>query len=127
MNTDTKSPLKDKLDISHHVSDLDTADVYEQEPRQALHKRVHAHVRKHVHHLRTKPDHHKKAISFGIAFTVTIVVFIFWYTFSFPQIIAEYRATQSENTLLNRTANPIQGFKQSVENKNKASAIESLQ
>lgn len=37
-------------------------------------------MRHTIHHLRQKPVHHKRAIAFLIAFSVTLTIFSIWFT-----------------------------------------------
>ncbi len=119
-----KVSLKEKLEseiqhVAHDVEDF----VYEK-----WHHRLHKKARHHVHKLRARPDHHKKAIAFSVSFVVTIVVFGLWYVFSMPRIFEDYRVTQAQNERLGETINPLDDMKQMYDQrKNEASAIGAIQ
>lgn len=119
-----KVSLKDKLeseiqDAVHSVEDF----VYEK-----WHHRLHKKARHHVHKLRTKPDHHKKAVAFSLSFVITATVFVLWYIFSVPRIFQDYRTTQMQNARLGEEINPIDEMKDMYDaRKNAASASDAIQ
>lgn len=119
-----KVSLKDKLeseihDAVHSVEDF----VYEK-----WHHRLHKKARHHVHKLRAKPDHHKKAIAFSLSFVITATVFVLWYIFSVPRIFQDYRTTQMQNARLGEEINPIDQMKDMYDaRKNAASVGDAIQ
>ena len=54
---------------------------------EKIHHKVHRHLKHHVHRLREKPERHRKAVAFGIAAAVTLIVFMLWYFLSLPKIL----------------------------------------
>lgn len=72
---------------------------------EKLHHKIHRHAVHHVHRLRGKTDSHKKAVSFAIAFSVTFIVFVLWYSLSLPRILENYQIKVSENKRLDK--NPL--------------------
>ncbi len=66
-------------------------------------------MRKTIEHLRKRPDHHKKAIAFGVSFVITLAIFSVWFSNqslwgnSTTQVIAEAK-----------TASPFEAFRDSV-------------
>lgn len=102
-----KAPLKNAIEAVEHVVEDATDFVYEK-----WHQRFHRKARAHVHKLRQRPDHHKKAIAFTVAFTVTLIVFIFWYFFSIPRIFREYQVIRDQNERLDIEENPFKEFQE---------------
>ncbi|MES2623624.1 MAG: hypothetical protein V4576_04445 [Patescibacteria group bacterium] len=109
-----KSSLKDSLVKTYH----DVEEVLEQELYDAWHIRWHKHLKRRVHTLSQRPDHHKDAIAFSLAFLFTLLVFIGWYFISFPRIIDSYKINRKENSALNGSRNPIDTIKNQVYNNN---------
>lgn len=98
--------------------------------QEKWHQKLHRHARHHVHRLRKKPDHHKKAVAFGVSFGVTAVVFVLWYFLSVPIIMNEYRVSRDENNRLRESSNPIDDFNAMYEerkNMQKATVIDALE
>lgn len=98
--------------------------------QEKWHQKLHRHARHHVHRLRKKPDHHKRAIAFGVSFGVTAVIFVLWYFLSVPMIMNEYRVSRDENNRLRESANPIDEFNAMYEerkNMQGANVIEALE
>lgn len=64
-------------------------------------------MRRTIERLRTKPDHHKKRVAFGVACAVTAMIAGVWFStqtfFSGPTVIAQ-----------TKTAGPLDAFAQSV-------------
>lgn len=109
-----KSSLKETLSRTiHDVEDSISDVLYEK-----WHIRLHKKAKHHVHRLRKRPDHHKDIIAFGVAFTVTSVVFVGWYLFSFPRIIDSYKINKKENTALDISRNPFDGIKEKLQDTN---------
>jgi len=63
---------------------------------EKIHHKVHRHLKHHVHRLREKPERHRKAVAFGIAAAVTLIVFMLWYFLSLPKILEAYRVDRAE-------------------------------
>lgn len=116
-----KTPLKDALETTPATEAIQH--VPTEGRHHEIHRRVHARVKHHVHRLRQKPDHHKKAIAFGIAFTFTAIIFTFWYFFTLPNILADYRVTKEQNKRLNRSPNVIEGFNKLYGAKDNAASV----
>jgi predicted PurR-regulated permease PerM len=109
-----KSSLKDSLIKTYH----DVEEDVEQELYDRWHIRLHKRIKHRVHKLRKRPDHHKDAIAFSIAFLVTVLVFMGWYFVSFPNILNSYKTNKKESTVINEISNPIQDFKEQLYNPN---------
>ncbi len=124
----TKSSLKDALTTeSAHVHN-ESVEAETASQHHAFHHKLKAHVHRHVHKLRQRPDHHKRAIAFSVAFTCTAIVFGIWYFFSLPRIISSYKINVEQSKRLNRSPNVIQGFNDIYNAKlNKANATESIE
>lgn len=71
---------------------------------EKLHHKLHRHVRQHIHHMRQRPDNHKKIYAFLVAFIVTFVVFMLWYFLSLPKILYTYRINKIETSRLNESS-----------------------
>ena len=100
-----KSSLKESLVKTYH----DVEEGIEAELYERWHIRLHRKAKHHVHRLRKKSDNHKDLVAFGVAFSLTLIVFIGWYFISFPKIMNSYYVNQRENTALDISGNPFQG------------------
>ena len=105
-----KSSLKESLVKTYH----DVEEGVEAELYERWHIRLHRKAKHHVHRLRKKSDNHKDLVAFGVAFSFTLVVFIGWYFISFPKIIDSYYTNKKENSALDVSANPFDGFKENL-------------
>lgn len=68
-----------------------------------------------VHHLRKRPDHHKKAIAFSVSFFVTAAIFGVWFStqtfFNTPTVIVEAETVNSPiDTFMGTVASSWNGF-----------------
>lgn len=124
----TKPSLKDTITtepIHVHNESVETETTGR---HHAFHHKVKTHVHRHVHKLRQRPDHHKRAIAFSVAFVLTAMVFGIWYFFSLPRIISSYKINVEQSKRLNRSPNVIQGFNNIYNAKlNKANAVDSIE
>ena len=92
--------------------------------KDQLHHKIHKHLKHHVHRLREKPEHHRKAVAFAIASTVTLFVFVLWYFLTLPKIMESYKVNKSENERLND--NPVDKLK-NVFNEPVSTSTENIQ
>jgi hypothetical protein len=126
-----KQSLRDKLESAEHALVQGAEGVlYATEDwiDEKWHHKLHRKVRHHVHRLRQKPEHHKKAIAFSIAFGVTLVVFVLWYLFTIPRIMGEYRVIRDQNIRLDNNTNPITELQERYDaKKNAASATGAIE
>lgn len=126
--TTSKPSLKDTLHGGHEATHADHAQAELHGRHHAFHHKVKTHVLRHVHRLRQKPDHHKRIIAFGTAFSITAVIFVCWYYFSLPRIMSMYETNVEENKRLNRNPNIIQGFNNLQDaKKNKANISDGIE
>ena len=74
-------------------------------------EKIHHRVYRHIHVLRSKPEHHKRAIALTIAIVFTLFVFMIWYFISLPKIMESYKINQNEiKRVENKTFNDIKSF-----------------
>jgi hypothetical protein len=132
-----RATLKEQIRQLEHELEHEVEEVYHTVDdfiQEKWHHKLHRKAKHHVHRLRQKPEHHKKAVAFGVSFGVTAIVFLFWYFITVPQVMHDYRVDRDQSARLRESTNPVDDFKSMYEERkaldeagNSASAIEAFE